>query len=95
MCQPRPTQGMPCSRGECGPGLFCDIFGGSQCQPRLALGMMCDDIEPSCVDGAYCQGGTCVAQHAAGGECTSNDECASGVCYSYQFCQATAMCTML
>jgi hypothetical protein len=75
--------------------LHCDRSSYT-CQPRLAAGATCQPGGDECAAGTRCDydgstGYVCIAQAAAGAECSSNDECVSGECYS-SFCLAAPGC---
>ena len=70
---PPPTMGYICDEAD---GLYCNYESGV-CEAKKAIGESCSSYTVRCVDGAYCEGGVCTAQHPAGGECSSSysDEC--------------------
>jgi hypothetical protein len=96
-CAPRLGAGESCSGsgGGCMAALHCDRSSYT-CQPRLAAGATCQPGGDECAAGTRCDydgstGYVCIAQAAAGAECSSNDECVSGECYS-SFCLAAPGC---
>ena len=88
-CAARPSTGMDCVRDS-------DCGGGNRCVNLLCVvgGMAtdtCSDTQP-CVNGLYCNGGTCGPPVAIGDPCDAtlpcnqNDHCSSaGVCESYGY----------
>jgi hypothetical protein len=66
-------------------GLYCDPTGG-HCAVLISIGQACD--QTGCVNGAYCDNGTCAAKLAAGGDCSSSSEaCADGF-----YCDPSSKC---
>lgn len=59
--------GMACCAGTCNP----------TAPPKAAIGAACPQ-GTACVDGAYCNAGTCAALIASGQPCTADNQCAYG-----------------
>lgn len=70
--------GETCSYDDCVASAYCDMS-AEKCVARVALGGTCTG-EGQCADGAYCGGGTCVAEKATGAACADWVECASHEC---------------
>jgi len=68
----------PCDAPEaCGTQATCVASNARLCVPRVALGEPCGGDD--CDDGAWCDGGTCVALPAAGEACADGVRCAPGL----------------
>lgn len=94
-CVPRHGVGEECyDADDCRPELYC--MGYSNCQPDLREGSPCDAREEPCEAGTYCPIGVvdpvCTRAGDGGTACSSNEQCASGVCYSYDICLASPEC---
>jgi hypothetical protein len=82
------SSGSPCD-GEaerCQDGMFCDEV-TRVCVPAAPVGQPCQQSEPaSCQPGSQCMGSgimgppSCVALAQAGSACTSDADCANGLC---------------
>jgi len=71
--------------------LYCtfdsDLLDALSCQPYAAIGAACGEV--SCIPGAFCDAGTCVAQQATGPCADTPDRCAvESYCDGDQQCQA-------
>jgi hypothetical protein len=70
--------------GMCSRGFECANPGSAYCAPNQTCtalpteGMQCAGPGVGCAQGFYCGGGTCHAQIASGGVCTSNLQCMKG-----------------
>lgn len=97
-CTARRARGEECRDStECRQELYCDDDTYT-CQTDLAEGELCDSRYAPCAAGLWCPNSgidpECTEQTAAGEPCSSNEECASGACYSYSWCQAEAGCVI-
>lgn len=97
-CQPRRGVGESCNdTQECRHELHCsnDTY---TCQADLSEGELCDARYAPCAEGLWCPNGgidpSCTELTAAGEPCSSNEECESGACYSYSWCQAAPDCVI-
>ncbi len=93
-CVDRKGAGAACSDGtECQEDLWCsrDTY---TCEPRTAQGAECRTYEDACAQGFYCDSSTCEVLKGPGAACSSDEVCASGVCYQSSFCLADAQCVL-
>ncbi len=72
-------------------GLYC--AGNGVCAAMIPIGQPCPDYS-GCVDGAYCDSGTCAAKRAAGSSCSSfSNECKDGTYCADPAHTGTGTCT--
>ncbi len=90
-----PTSLLPSSEGTTSycyaeDGLYCrfdsDSIAALSCQPYAAVGEACD-AELSCVPGAFCADGSCVAQQSSG-PCRDTPE----LCEAHSYCDTKEQC---
>lgn len=97
-CTTKKPMGAECrDTFECQDDLWCNTLSGDRtetCVADLVIGSECDSREQPCAAGSYCPPGltTCTAFAADGDDCSSDEECLSGVCEG--ICLASAMCVL-
>ncbi len=83
-----------CGDGSCADGLgtsprFCDGAGScgaamtAECAPYVCAGSACAATcasDAGCIEGAYCDSGTCISAGDVGEACQSDAACSSGYC---------------
>lgn len=75
-----PGRSCAAPRQLCEPGFYCD---GSHCIEAEAVGSPCES-HPQCGEGGHCGAeGACLARLPVNSPCTEDDQCLSGLCYTF------------